>query len=375
MLDDFVSESVNKAQFGVFLRNMGPNHSVRNYLCHVEQGVSIRALAKRTGVHPSTISRRVRKIEAKREDPLVDDVLRKVSRHYFNRDVESRALMTKQMDTKAKDTPVNLDKDAMRILRRLCEHDAFLIMSVELDKAVVMRGAGAKQIRSAVLSRELGQSLLLQDWVERVGGGKFSKYALTQAGRAALKRMVALQAKLSQNQGFNEAVTPFQEQHIEWGTRSVADGGKSRKLRVNLRESPVTMLARKKDKNGKPFLSHDLLQAGERLREDFELSQIGPRVSQNWDRFLIASDRGSFGSSEGGGSSAAHTRLQKAFDALGPDLADIALRCCCFLEGLEAAEKRLGWSARSGKIVLRIALQRLRWHYEKAYGGMSQKIG
>ena len=49
--------------------------------------------------------------------------------------------------------------------------------------------------------------------------------------------------------------------------------------------------------------------------------------------------------------------------ALGPGLADIAFRVCCFLDGLEKAEKRLGWSARSGKVVLRIALQRLAQHY------------
>ena len=39
---------------------------------------------------------------------------------------------------------------------------------------------------------------------------------------------------------------------------------------------------------------------------------------------------------------------------LGPGLGDVALRVCCFLEGIEAAEQRMGWAARSGKIVLRI---------------------
>jgi len=43
----------------------------------------------------------------------------------------------------------------------------------------------------------------------------------------------------------------------------------------------------------------------------------------------------------------------------------VALRCCCYLEGLETAEKKMGWSARSGKIVLRIALHRLKRHYER----------
>jgi len=107
------------------------------------------------------------------------------------------------------------------------------------------------------------------------------------------------------------------------------------------------------------------LEAGERLREDFELAQIGPRVGQNWDNFLTSSSRGTMQPSDGPGfgPSAARDRVSNALGALGPGLADVAFRCCCFLEGLEAAEKRLGWSARSGKVVLSIALQRLADHY------------
>ena len=57
-------------------------------------------------------------------------------------------------------------------------------------------------------------------------------------------------------------------------------------------------------------------------------------------------------------------RARSALADLGPGLGDVALRCCCRLEGLEAVEQTMGWSARSGKIVLRIALQRLARHYE-----------
>jgi hypothetical protein len=166
----------------------------------------------------------------------------------------------------------------------------------------------------------------------------------------------------------------FSEQHKDWGERSVRDDdGVTRKKRVNLRESPLTTLARKKDKDGRAFLGSDLIEAGDRLREDFELAQMGPRVGQNWERFLTGGQRGSFGSSEAG-SDAAQDRLHKALAALGPGLSDIAMRCCCFLEGLEQAEKRMGWSARSGKIVLRIALQRLRLHYDTECSPETRKI-
>ena len=45
------------------------------------------------------------------------------------------------------------------------------------------------------------------------------------------------------------------------------------------------------------------------------------------------------------------------------------------LEGLEKAEKKLGWASRSGKVVLRIALIRLMRHYSENHGAYQPLIG
>jgi len=66
----------------------------------------------------------------------------------------------------------------------------------------------------------------------------------------------------------------------------------------------------------------------------------------------------------GDGPAAARKRVADAMADLGPGLSDVLMRCCCYLEGLEAAEKRLGWSARLG----RITLTRLHQHYERTLG-------
>jgi hypothetical protein len=132
-------------------------------------------------------------------------------------------------------------------------------------------------------------------------------------------------------------------------------------------------------KNELPDLRADVILAnppfnisdwgGERLREDFEMAQMAVEVSANWEQFLITL-RSSCAPVPRVGPTAtqnAHKRVIAALQDLGPGLSDVTLRCCCFLEGLETAEKTLGWSARSGKIVLRIALMGLKRHYtEKA---------
>lgn len=134
--------------------------------------------------------------------------------------------------------------------------------------------------------------------------------------------------------------------------------------RVNLGESPLGWLARRPGPDGKSYITPEEVEAGEKLRNDFELAQIGPSVTQDWRRFLTSSDGGGDGAAMPGGAAiAARERFTKAMTVLGPGLGDAALRVCCFLEGLEACEKRMGWSARSGKVVLKLALQRLAEHY------------
>ncbi|WP_367383395.1 DUF6456 domain-containing protein [Roseobacter sp. HKCCD8198] len=265
-----------------------------------------------------------------------------------------------------------INREARRILRRLCEKDAVLVVAQDMDKAVVLRtGHDGTQTRTAVVERTVAQAFALKDWISTTRRGRVSTYQITAMGKSALKRLID-EDRRRRHAGMElaEAATPFRAQHQVWGERTVREGGASRKLRVNLAESPLAGVARRKGADGKPFLTMDLVQAGEKLREDFERAQMGPRVAQNWDRFLTGGDRGGFLSDSGlaEGPRAARQRVSDAMDELGPGLSDVVMRVCCFLEGLESAEKRLGWSARSGKIVLKIGLQRLLQHYERRYG-------
>ena len=51
-----------------------------HYLSHVELGKPIRALARSAECHASTILRQIRRIETRRDDPLVDDALETLGR-------------------------------------------------------------------------------------------------------------------------------------------------------------------------------------------------------------------------------------------------------------------------------------------------------
>ncbi len=355
---------------------------VRRYLAHTEGGRSIRSLAREAGCHASTIMRQVRRYETRRDDLLVDLALSRLG-HWAqsglpcsandNGECMSAAQRIEDVEVIDEDT---LRREAPRVLRRLNEPGACLAIAQNMENAVVVRDMPDGQaMRTAVVPRPLAEAMALKDWVEGSGTGRIARYRISTAGRAALKRLLA-EDEARRAGTRDEDGAAFRAQHGEHRTRTTGPEGRRKRVRYNAIESPLQALARRRDSNGEAFLSPDLVAAGERLREDFELGQMGPRITQNWERFLTAGARGSFHIGQvDGGSEAARRRVSAALSDLGPGLGDVVLRCCCFLEGLEAAEKRMGWSARSGKVVLRIALYRLKRHYDEVEGNWSPMIG
>lgn len=358
--------------------------AARLYLDHTEQGVSLRQLAKREGCHASTVMRQVRRTESRRDDPLVDEALYALGRVQdnvpSNPDNKDAAAMTApiRQETLTMDEATIL-REGRKVLRKLAEADTVLAIAPDMDKAAVLRSfADGRTLRLAIVDRAVAQAFALKEWIACEKQGRIATYLITPVGRLACKRMMA-----GEEGGLAEAPARFGTQPFTaaparaTGPKGYGREGEEedRRSRYTSAESPVQVLARRRDRDGKPFLAPELVLAAEQLLMDFELAQMGPRVTQNWERFLTGSERGNLADATAGGARDARERVSAALRDLGPGLGDMVLRCCCFLEGLEVAEQRMGWSARSGKIVLRIALQRLRLHYETHYGKHGPMIG
>lgn len=322
----------------------------------------MRELARIEGCEPSTISRRVRRIEISRDDPLVDDALSRLSK--IQR-------LTRNGVLKMKDTALisddRLGREALRVLRRLAEQGACMALAPGMDTAVVVRDTGeGPALRTAVVERPVAEALALRGWVEGSGTGRILRYRITAAGRAELRRLVAEQESRS---------IPAERTRERASGDPASDPELLANQRAGMAESPLVSLARRRDKTGLPFLSPELVAAGERLREDFELSQTGTSPIEDWSMVLSGEITSATLAVPGNAADAARLRLIQSIEHLGPGLADVALRCCCLVEGLESVERRLGWSARSGKIVLRIALERLKSHYDENADRWSPLIG
>ena len=129
-----------------------------------------------------------------------------------------------------------------------------------------------------------------------------------------------------------------------------------RSVTVNLGESPLTWL------HARGHLSDRQLDAGERLRADWERAQLSPSVTMRWDAVRIKGS-GDGGLAPGERQLAAKARFDAAVAMAGPGLADVLWRVACAGESLPVAERALAWPVRSGKLVLRLALDRVAEFY------------
>lgn len=147
------------------------------------------------------------------------------------------------------------------------------------------------------------------------------------------------------------------------GSIVVDTGSGPQTVSVNWAESPLGQLARRKGRDGRPFLSAAELRAGERLRSDYTRGQIMQRLGANWEASVSSGRR------EGGVADltetalAARLRVEKAIRAVGPELSGVLIDVCCFLKGMETVEMERGWPVRSAKVVLKTALGALSRHY------------
>jgi hypothetical protein len=146
------------------------------------------------------------------------------------------------------------------------------------------------------------------------------------------------------------------EAAIEDGVVRLGAKGRARTVTVNRAESPLSWLA------ARGLVDARQLEAGERLRGDYERASLAPSVTMRWDAARV----------DGGGGErldatsaqiAAKRRFEGAMAAAGPGLKDVAWRVLCAGEALPAAESALGWPTRSGRVVLGLALDRLADHY------------
>ena len=162
----------------------------------------------------------------------------------------------------------------------------------------------------------------------------------------------------------------FRAQHLVLGEREVATEAGRTKVVVDENESPLACLARRRGRDGRVMIEPHQLQAGERLRAEFTRAHLMPRTTSNWSNPVPSNRRsgGHHASFLPDSVIAARQGVHRALDAVGPEFSGLLVDVCCFLKRLEVAERERGWPARSAKIVLQLALERLARHYGYAPG-------
>ncbi len=156
----------------------------------------------------------------------------------------------------------------------------------------------------------------------------------------------------------------FRKQHMGVKIREIKFGKDKINVNFNEAESPLMWMWRRKGRDGLPMISLSCFMAGERLRKDYTLANMTPRVTANWSE-SVSSSKGAGNAMAGFSDTviAARSRFNTALTECGPEFSGVLTDLCCFLKGLEQIEFEHDWPARSGKVVVKMALAKLSRHY------------
>jgi hypothetical protein len=243
------------------------------------------------------------------------------------------------------EAPTKQNRSLVRLLRFI-GRDAALVADQGAYMEITLEKIGEiRQIDSGVLELGLSAGLL-----RRENDRLFAQ----PAASAFLKRAM-----------IEERDEIFLEQHRDCKVVSVEIEGQRQTARRNELSSPLLALLRLKDRDGKLFFPADTIEAGERLASDFHRGQLSPRITASWEPRLAKRTKGQANGAQDltDTAVAARMRFSRAADAMGPELAGVAIDICCFEKGLEVVERERQWPVRSAKLMLRTALQSLARHY------------
>ena len=254
-------------------------------------------------------------------------------------------------------------REARRVLTRFVEPESFVAQSGPGLFALYVP-ENNQEVPVLHITERLWLGFERRDLVTRVSVRPRAIWRLSEIGRAFWRRMESA-----------DSPDPFRAQHQLAGTRIIMADGKALSVEVNDSETPLIWLYRRKGRDGKTLISEEQLEAGERLRRDHRLADLGARVTTNWSFELgvtIAGGRPRDPADATDMALAARERLAAALKFAGRGLSGVLLEICCNQRGLEEIEKQFGWPQRSAKVVLQIALDRLVEFYTEC-GAMRQR--
>jgi len=265
-------------------------------------------------------------------------------------------------------SPNELNREASIVIRKLAKKKAWLeqrrytetgklgLHAQSKSKWVVINARTKSNAKPQSIEYEVVEVMKSKGWLVADPTGALIISSLVTSNKENTKPNKQLKGPgfIGQHQLQKPAIIKDQEQRTIFTTR-------------NETESPLGWMRARKDKAGNPLIDDFQFEAGERLRADFTMAQLSPRVTANWDFTGGAcSSSGRHGGDVLEMSEkvvAAKQRLFNALDVLGPEMSSIVLEVCCLMSGLESAERALGWPRRSAKLVLAIALTKLSQHY------------